>query len=90
MGLAGLSQSETSAVARPALAVLTVFARSLSATAVRKLKKNKDLLSTRPGNYLLHLGPYSEVTGRERPWAWGSAFIGIGGFRGLTLGGFKT
>lgn len=55
-------------------------------------EKNKDLLPTRPGNYLLHLGPYSEVTGRERDR--GPGVLLLLQLRvsedSLLVGGFKT
>ena len=80
---AGLSLSITSVVAGPALAVLTTIARCLSAITIRKLCKNKVLLFTGPGNCTAHLGPHCKVMGREREresaWAWGSAFIAVGG-----------
>lgn len=37
-------------------------------------QKNWDILLTRPGNYIAHLGPYNKVKGREKERAQGPKF----------------
>lgn len=46
--------------------VLTMIATLPSAITIRKLKKKKRFITSGPGNYIVCLGPQSEVTGRER------------------------
>lgn len=62
MFCAGLSLSITSAVVGPKLVVLIMTARCLSA---ERNRGNGGLLLIRPGNDTAHLGPHSQVAGRE-------------------------
>lgn len=77
----GLNLLISSAVAGPTLVVLFMIARCPSAITIRKHWKDTGLLLIRPGNYTAHLGPYREVTCRERQapgvlLLLGSLFIG--------------
>ena len=65
MFCAGLNLSITSIVAGPALMVLIMIARHLSAITVRKLLKNEGILLTRPGITLAHLGPHKRSQGER-------------------------
>lgn len=62
MFCAGLSLSITSAVVGPELVVLIMTARCPSA---ERNRGNGGLLLIRPGNDTAHLGPHSQVAGRE-------------------------
>lgn len=53
---AALSLSVTNAAAGPALVVSTVIARHPSATTIRKVWKDMDLLLTGSGNHTAYLG----------------------------------
>lgn len=79
---ASLSLSITSARVGLALVVLFMIVRCPSEIPIRRLWKNIGVLLTGPVNYTAHMGPHSEVTGRETEgectWAWGSAFTGWG------------
>ena len=49
--------------------VVEIIARSISATTIRKLWRGVGwgkFITLGPGNYTTHLGPGSEVSGRER------------------------
>lgn len=76
-------------MAELALVILIMIARPPSAIIIRELCKNKDLFLTGPGNYIAHLGPHSEVVGKDCARARAAAFIGVEGgglgFHRLTL-----
>lgn len=73
-------------VVGPALLSLMI-ARCPSAITIMKLWKSRDLLLTRPGNYMAHITRLRIK--RKSPETWGSTFIGVNGrglgFYGLSL-----